>query len=681
VTQLALLLVLGLFGSLLAFVLVRLELTRGAVPASVKRAEGALERASATLLRVASLRALTLLLVPALGLAAFAGHGDVSRISAVGRAVFSVLALMAGALTALLQARFALALGVRAASAAATARARGSALTLRPLLRAAVATSVWGEGLGLLGLTVSFASLYAVRGGFASAQPSAELASDIAKLLPAFALGAAVTALSIAREGSVAGAAARVGGARTTEPEAGLAPSDPRDPALLAQLVGNLVGELLPNALTSFACGVVATTSVAVWVASGGPSGALASLVLVVLVRAFGGVASVCGVLAARVTDEEPASRALVRGQSSALVVALVGLGAALFWLMREHWGALFVAGAAGACSTTLVSLGAGLRLGHFSRVADGRRDASFIVRGLGAGFTSAWPSLLIPALALASVEHGLASHASAGALLVSFVAGALSLTPFAVSLQGFGVLTQHTRGVVALLRMEEEGSQRASKLEEASALGRAAGSTYTSLALGASLLLGLAAASPALATGTLGIGAGVLAVTVGLALMTAFGSATARSAVSGARLVATEVEEQRRATPADAAPSYKSSLDASLEAARAVPRWELGLTLACPFALAGLLRFSAVPSGDAAFRSFGVTAVTAALVVALGARATRARLTEAPGRTRSVGALPLTHVQAESFGDLVGVPVAASVEALALVLALIVLCLAPLLR
>jgi H+-translocating diphosphatase len=684
VTQLALLLVLGLIGSLTSFVFGRMELSRGHVPATVKRAEGALERASAALLRTASLRALGLLAVPALGLAAFAWHGaQASRVSSAGRATFIVLAVLTGGLAALVHARFALALGVRAASAAASARARGSARTLRPLLRAAVAISVCGEGLGLLGLAASFAGLFAVRGGFASAEPSGELAADIARLLPAFALGVGVTALSLAREGSVAGAAARVGGARTTEPGAGLASADPRDPALLAQLMGHLVGELLPSALSSFACGVVATTSVVLLVASGGAPGALAILLLVVLVRAFGAVASVCGVLAARVTDEEPASRALVRGQLSALFVALFGLGAALFWLMREQWGALFVAGAAGLCATTLAALGAALQLRRGSASAETRpaNDPSYAVRGLGAGFASAWPSALVPAVALAAVERGLSTHATPWALLVCFVAGALSLSPYAASLQGFGVLSQHTRGVVALSRLDEESGPRASKLDDASALGRAAGGTYASVALGASLLLGLAAigssTSPSAAPG---VGVGTFVVTLGIALLTAFGAGAARSAVSGARLVATEVERQRRAAPEDVAPSYKASVEAAVAAARAVSLLELGVVLACPFGLAWLLGLGGVSARDAAFPAFGVAAVAGGLLFALGGRATRARLSDPRPRSRASDAVS-TSAPAESLGDLVGAPVATSVEALALVLALTVMCLAPLLR
>src|SRR6185369_13500076 len=112
----------------------------------------------------------------------------------------------------------------RASAAGASASARGSTRALRPLIRAAAAGAVFGEALGLLGVSCAFAGLFAVRGGFAGASDSAELAIEVVRLLPAFALGAAVMALSLARLGSVSAAAAQAGSAITGTKEFGLSP-------------------------------------------------------------------------------------------------------------------------------------------------------------------------------------------------------------------------------------------------------------------------------------------------------------------------------------------------------------------------------------------------------------------------------------------------------------------------
>ena len=702
-TQLALLLALSLIGVVLSFAFGRLEVKRGAVSATVKRAEGALERASVAVLRLGAGRGLLLLTVPALGLSAFAMLGGArGSVPGIGRAAFLVVVLLAGAASALIQARLTLGLGTRAASSAAAAVARSSARAMRPLIRAAAAVAVFGEGLGVLGVAAAFASLYAVRGGFASTGSSADLAVEVLRLLPAFALGAAITALSLSREGSIAATAARVGGGRALELDASIDAGDARDPALLAELVGHLTGELLPRALTSYVCGLCATISVALLALTTGNAGkgALTWLVLVVLVRAFGAVGSVCGVFAARVTDEEAPLQALWRGQASALAVSLFGLGAALFWLERELLLPLFAAGALGLLAMALVGQLSWLPLRRRTPAARefadtrGGGEAATIARGTSSGLASLWPALVVPALVLALVERALAQTAPPGLLLLTFAAGALSLSPFALSMAGFGLLATHARGVATLARLELEPRRRAGRLDDASVLGAAAGSTHATLALSLSLLLGLLSltvgASPAL-TGSLGLSA--FATVAGVALVLLFGARATRSAVLGARLVSVEVERQFRefprqpsaaALPTDFTPSYKGCVEAALTAARGASVLELGSLLLAPFLLGAFLHWgAAAPALGTPLVGFGVAAVLAGLVFTLGGRATRAMLGELRRRLRGsdAGLVPRAVTEAESFGELVGVTAASSVEALALVLALTVLCLAPLLR
>lgn len=697
--QLALLLALGLTGLVLSFAFGRFEVKRSPVSATVKRAEGALERAALVLLRLCAGRALPLLLVPAAGLSLFAmlGKGD-GALSSAGRAVFLVLALAAGAGSSLLHARFALGLGARAASSATAAISRKSTLALRPLLRASVAIAVFGDAWGLLGIAAAFGAAYALGGGFAGATPNLALVAETAALLPAFALGAAVAALVLTREGSVAASAADVGG--TPGAELGDAESgDARDPALLARLLGQLVGELLPRTLASYVCGLTITVTTARLAVSNGISGtsATATLIVVALVRAFGGLGSICGVLSARARDDEAPHAALVRGAVSAFVVAGFGLGAALFWLERPHFLPLLGAGLLGLSCSMLVAPLSWWPLQKRTtarELADARQagEAAAIVRGAGAGVTGFWPALVVPALALSLAEQALSGSVPSGSVLVIFVSGALALGPFALSLSGFGALSAQARGVAALSRLELEPARRSNKLDEASAWSKLAGSTHTSLALALSALLGLLSLVDAAPRVDARVGGAALALGFGLSLVLVFGARASRSAVQGARLVAVEVERQLRelpskqgiaSVPADYTPSYKACVEAAFTAARGAPLAELGVLLVAPFALGALLLTGGGAASLRALSSFGIAAVVAGLILTLGGRATRAALGELRRRLRSsdLSPSPTTGAEVQSFGDLVGVTTAASAEALALVLALTVLCLAPLLR
>lgn len=694
-TQLALLLALSLIGSVLSYAFGRLEVRRVGISATIQRAEGALERAALGLLRVGALRGLLLLAAPAVGLIGFGLMGGPrAGVSGLGRGAFLLLALVSGAFSTLVQARVTLTFGARASAAGASASARGSTRALRPLIRAAAAGAVFGEALGLLGVSGAFAGLFAVRGGFAGAADSAELAIEVVRLLPAFALGAAVMALSLARLGSVSAAAAQAGSAVTGTKEFGLSPGDARDPALLASLVGQLAGELLPRALTTYAASVGATVSLALLAVSASTgSAALTGLVLALLIRAFGAIASVCGVFGARSADDESTLRALWRGQASALFVALFGLGAALFWLERDKMPALFVSGALGLILTTVLGLLAWLplrRQGSASREPAERHASSaaaVIVRGAAAGFGSSWPVLLTPALLLAVAER-FSSLTPGALLLTTFAAGALALGPLSLALGGFGALAIPSRSIAALARLELEPTRRQGGFDEAVLLGDRAGAAHGAVSLGLGLWLGLLAFPGTGVTAASGnVGLAALATALGVAIVVWFGARATRGAIAAARLVGVEVERQlpdatrsgAGTLPADFAPSYKGCLEALTEGARALPVVEVAALLLSPFVLAAVLRESGLALTPTLL-SFGLASLLTGVVISLGGRATRAVLAEQRKRARAdAGASALA--DADTFGALVGVTATANIEALALALALTVICLAPLLR
>jgi len=300
----------------------------------------------------------------------------------------------------------------------------------------------------------------------------------------------------------------------------------------------------------------------------------------------------------------------------------------------------------------------------------------------------------LVPAgmYAPSVVSAILRSAAPSSLLMLAFVAGALALGPFAMALSGFGLLTQHARGVAALARLELEPQRRSSKLDDATALGGIAGSTHASLSLALSALVGLLSLSGRFAQSDGNLGTAALATSLGVAQVLVLGARAAQNAVAGARSVAVEVERQLRdlpraqgvlSLPADFTPSYKACVDAAFSAARGASVLELGALLLAPFLLGSFLHWGVAVSAEPALAGFGMAAVLAGLLFTLGSRATRAMLNELRRRVRGhdVAASPAGTSQAQSFGDLIGVTAASSAEALSLVLALTVLCLAPLLR
>lgn len=690
-TQLALLLTLGLIGLVAAFALGRLELRRGAVAPTVKRIEGAVDRACQAVLWRSGKRALLLLLVPALGLitGSLLWSAPNGAVSPAGRATFCGVALLIGALSALLHARLVLAFGVRACSAAAAPAARGSALALRPLLRGSGAAAVFGEGLGLIGLGGSFCLLYAVRGGFAQSAGSAELVREVVRLLPAFALGAAVSALALAREGGALATAALVGGGQTVEREAGLPALDPRNPATLAELIGAQVGGLLPRALVGYVAGLGASVGAAVLALGGSgtsQAGAFRLLLLLLIVRAFGVIGSMCGVFAARSEEHESAESALWRGQLTALAVSAFGAAAGLYWLRIEATASLLIACAAGLLVASSVSRLAWLPLrrgaGPARETAEARNlsEGAAIALGAGSGLTTLLPALLLPALGLWLLE-GLRGAALAGAspapaaLLVAFVAGLIATLPLSLAVNGLGLLADasQTVGVLAQLGEHRRGNLR---LDEVSSIGGGAAGAHASLALAASLLLGLFAlgdGAPA-ASSAASLGPPLSAALAGITLVLLFAARSARAALLGARVVADEVRRQLRGAAArsggppaaDFTPSYKACVDTALASSSESSLWLPGGALLAPFVLGALSALLGNVLPRSALLGFACAAVLSGMVFVLSSRATRAALREARLRSRSSDPNAGSAGAAlSSFGDLLGVAAATGVEAL----------------
>ncbi len=689
-TQLALLLTLGLIGLVAAFALGRLELRRGVVAPTVKRIEGAVDRACQAVLWRSGKRTLVLLVVPALALVtgSLLLSAPGGAVSPAGRAAFCGVALFAGALSAFLHARLVLGFGVRACSAAASAAARGSALALRPLLRASGAAAVFGEGLGLLGLGASFCLLYAVRGGFAQSAGSIDLVREVVRLLPAFALGAAVSALALAREGGALAAAALVGGGQTLERESALPALDPRNPATLAELIGAQVGGLLPRALVGYVAGLGASVGAAVLSLGGAGAshpGAFRLLLLLLVVRAFGVIGSMCGVFAARAEEHESAESALWRGQLTALAVSVFGAAAGLYWLRLEGTASLLIACAAGLVVASSVSRLAWLPLrrgaGPARETAEARTmsEGAAIALGAGSGLSSLLPALLLPALGLWLLE-GLRGAALGGAsptaptLLVAFVAGLVATLPLSLAVNGLGLLADAAQTVAALAQLGEQrrGNLR---LDEVSSIGGGAAGAHASLALAASLLLGLfALADGAPSASPAPLGPPLSAALAGITLVLLFAARSARGALLGARVVGDEVRRQLRGATAragtppapDFTPSYKACVDSALASSSESSLWLPSAALLAPFVLGALSALLGNVLPRSALLGFACSAVLSGLVFVLSSRATRAALREARQRSRGSEAnAGSTGAALSSFGDLLGIAAATGVEAL----------------
>jgi Na+/H+-translocating membrane pyrophosphatase len=495
VTEFAL--ILGIQVAALAYALVvgRGVVARGGGSQRARRLASALERATAGL-AVRQGRALS---AAAASLALLVGGlhfalAPVTSLSRFGAAAAAGSALLTGAALTWVGARLAVRLGIASSIQTTTAASRGLDGALVAAVRAGGAASLGVEALSGLGLVLVFGVVFALGGGTVKAPKDAiELAHDVARLLPCFPLGAALAALILQRSGGTYQAAADIGGDVTSEQKFGLSRDDPRSPTLIGELAGDHLGEGATRASLAFLTAATmhaALLSVGLHAAALAPDPPIGLLLLPFVVRSFYLLGSGFGVAVVRVEEMKSPSAGLFRGYLTTAAIGLVGVGAASFWLAREHVLTFTLVGAVGALAPLAVALPVWVRL---LRATSGLRDTADALRIGGGTATlmslgSALEVILLPVLGVglcAALAFQLGVHTTlpSGGIWASLVAWAAlaGAAPFAAAAGAVGTLAEGAPSVAALSGADSEALRRATRLDETQPLAASAGRSSSS--------------------------------------------------------------------------------------------------------------------------------------------------------------------------------------------------------
>ncbi len=670
-------LILGIEVAGLAFALfvARMTARHETASAALRRLASALERAARAFLVRQSRQVglLTLALLAVVFTALLTSTHTSTTFSRSERLFWATSAILLGvassALTAYASVAFAVRGGLRVLAGARSSLDHA----LTTAIRLGGAAGLFTEALALLAPLGLFSVLFAVKGGFAMAGAGATaLAAESAALLPPFVLGAALTGLVVQRGCSVYHAAGDVGGDVAGERDAGLEHDDPRNPALVSNLVGDHLGVAAASAVDAFASST-AITIACVLLGTRAHGDVLLLTLLPLLVRSFGLIACATGVMVVRSEEAKSPDLSLARGHLSALVVMLAALGTAAHALSATSYWMIFAAGALGPTSAALSAYATRLplarRRGPLKETLDTLRigDGATVASGLGAGLESALiPVSLLGASAVGAWVLGSRSGLAGGAELglLCWLASLAALAPYALAVTTFAAIVDSARGMAGVASTDPESQRRTARLDDCGFGASISSQSYLVLvsaasAVGAALALAGASERPAV-VGPANVTTLVFCAALGAALVLSYAGGAARAATRAAREVALEVERQLRGfpreqgvalVPADYTPSYKACEELAAKHALGGGIASSGPYLLLPLLLGVALRLMyrteapwLLSDGLAAFVVAGaVTGLGAALVVdgaraALGGarRATRPR-GSAPGYSAAV--------------------------------------------
>ncbi|MFZ5933131.1 MAG: sodium-translocating pyrophosphatase [Patescibacteria group bacterium] len=353
---------------------------------------------------------------------------------AVGRAAAFLMGAFFSALVGTIGMNIATRANVRVTEAA--KRSFGEALALA--FRAGATTGMLTVGLGLLGATI----IYWIYGSAAT------------EVLVGFGFGGSLLALFMRVGGGIYTKAADVGADLVGKVEKGIPEDDPRNAAVIADQVGDNVGDCAGMAADLFESYEV--TLVAAMIL-GGVTFGLAGVLFPLAVRALGVGTSILGILTVRARGKTEISQgvnAIIRSFALSALVSIIG-----FFLLAR-----FIAQDSRLAFATTIGIALAVGIFLLTEYATGNHrpvktiakqsqtgPATVILSGLVSGFSSTvWAILAIGVTIL--VSFLLFSDPLTAAYGVALAGmGMLTTTGLIVSMDSFGPIADNAQGIAEL--------------------------------------------------------------------------------------------------------------------------------------------------------------------------------------------------------------------------------------
>ncbi|MCC7451882.1 MAG: sodium-translocating pyrophosphatase [Anaerolineae bacterium] len=375
-------------------------------------------------------------------------------------------------------------------AAAAVDKKRGYSDALRIAYRSGTITGMLTDGLGLFGGTIIFLL-------FGLASPDALLG---------FGFGGTLLALFMRVGGGIYTKAADVGADLVGKVEAGLPEDDPRNAAVIADLVGDNVGDCAGMAADIFeSYEVTIVSGLILGLALAAATGSVIWIVFPLVVRGIGVLSSIIGTYFVRSSNEERnALGAIFRGFYISATISIVLFTIFTLLYMRGPSGNIVWQPLAATVVGIALAIIIDRVTGYFTDkenppVQEIARNsltgpATVLLSGLASGMeSSVWAIIVIAGSLLSSILiftlFPLQGVDSFSAILYGVAMtgiGMLTLTGNNVSMDAFGPISDNAQGVAELAGESEQGGDT---LEQLDAVGNTTKAVTKGVAIGSAVI------------------------------------------------------------------------------------------------------------------------------------------------------------------------------------------------
>src|ERR1700742_4038716 len=410
----------------------------------------------------------------ALALVVFVGYHMSARTSPY--ALKTVISFLVGAVCSGLAGYTGMYCSIRANIRTASAAKNSLNAALQMALRGGAVTGLVVVALSLLGVGV----LFLFFGGLEHPQA-------VPYQLVGFGFGASLVALFAQLGGGIYTKAADVGADLVGKVEAGIPEDDPRNPAVIADLVGDNVGDCAGRGADIFESTAAENVGAMILGAALFPVFGIKGILFPLIVHAINLISSIVGVAIVKTKDTEDPMSALNRGFYVTSILALGGFAYAVYSMLNGNgvqWIYLLGCGVVGMATAFLFVWITQYYTESKYRPVQSIAEASLtgpatnIISGLAVGMeTPAMPVIVISAALLLSYYFGV--KGLAGVVNISDYAkgiygtaiatmGMLSCAAYILAIDTFGPITDNAGGIIEMSNQPDSIRERTDKLDSA---------------------------------------------------------------------------------------------------------------------------------------------------------------------------------------------------------------------
>ncbi len=456
---------------------------------------------------------------------------------------------------------------VRAASAAQSSFSQALTIALR--------------GGAVSGITIVAMSLLGISGLYFIYTVFGYAPVRIPSLLVGFSFGASLVALFAQLGGGIYTKAADVGADLVGKIEKNIPEDDPRNPAVIADLVGDNVGDCAGRGADLFESTAAENIGAMIIGVALFPYFGISGILFPLVVRGFGLVATIVGLLVAKAKEDDEPLKALNKGYFVTCALAAIAFYFVTMGMLNNIL--FFYAGLVGLAASVVFVFVTQYYTEHKYRPvqdivkASETGHATNIIAGFAVGLEcTAATVITIAAALLASFKLGLMTGLPSGGIYATAVAtmGMLSTAAYVLAMDTFGPITDNAGGIVEMSGASEKARAITDKLDSAGNTTKALTKGYAmgSAALAAFLLFSAYFEEAKLVVVDLARVEVFVAGLIGAMLVFFFSSLAIRAVGKAASKIVEEVRRQFKADPGlmqgTSTPDYAKCVDITTKAA-----------------------------------------------------------------------------------------------------------------